>query len=176
MRAAYALLLVGALPSPLLMAVGCAETAHGPLAGASDVWASAPDPTSSTSSSTSARPPRSTWQGYDELLRLPALTSAPFTSRGHQPEQPVDIRVNDAARASYATLVTDSVFPDGSLLAELSHTGSGNGYVMRKSAGAWSYFELDPQGAVLASGALPLCAGCHSQAPSDSVFGLPRVP
>jgi hypothetical protein len=84
--------------------------------------------------------------------------------------------VNDLARANYAALVADTVFPDGSLLAELSHNAAGNSYVMRKNAGVWSYFELDPQGLVLASGALALCAGCHAQAPADSVFGLARTP
>ena len=120
--------------------------------------------------------PRGAWPGYDELLRLPAITSSPFTSHGHQPEQPVDVRVNEVARATYVALVTDAVFPDGSLLAELSHGASGNGYVMRKSAGVWSYFELDSQGVLLASGTLPLCSGCHRQAPADGVFGLPRTP
>ena len=107
---------------------------------------------------------------------MSTVTPTPFNSRGHQPEQQVDIRVNDVARANYVALVTDTVFPDGSLLAELSHSGSGNSYIMRKIAGVWSYLELDPTGAVLASGAPPLCAACHAQAPADFVFGLPRSP
>jgi hypothetical protein len=123
-----------------------------------------------------ASAPAAAWEGYGEVLRLPLVTPAPFQTRGHLPEQSVDVRVNDAARVPYATLVADAVFPDGSLLAELSHSASGNGYVMRKNAGAWSYFELDPRGTVLASGALALCASCHAQAPSDGVFGLPRTP
>ena len=85
------------------------------------------------------------------------------------------MRVNDLARPAYTALVTDTVFPDGSVLAELAHGTSGQGYVMRKSAGTWSYFELDSRGALLASGALPLCSGCHAQAPADCVFGLPRM-
>lgn len=110
------------------------------------------------------------------MLRAPVVTSAPFASRGHLPEQSVEVRVNDVARQPYAALVTDTVFPDGSLLAELSPSASGNGYAMRKSAGVWSYFELDPRGHLLASGALALCIGCHAQAPADQVFGLPRTP
>jgi hypothetical protein len=164
-----------ALAAPL--GVACAETTHGPLAGASDAWASAPEPTSSSASSArAASAPPSVWEGYREVLRWPPVTAAPFTSRGHQPEQQVDVRVNEIARAAYIGLVTDTVFPDGSLLAELSHGASGHGYLMRKSAGTWRYFELDAQGVVLASGALVLCAGCHAQAPSDSVFGVPRSP
>lgn len=107
---------------------------------------------------------------------MPIVTAAPFTTRGHLPEQSVDVRVNELAHPRYSSLVTDSVFPDGSVLAELSHNASGNGYVMRKSAGSWSYLELDPRGAVLASGVLPLCVGCHEQAPSDHAFGVPRAP
>ena len=150
----------------------CAETAQGPLAGASDAWASAPEPTSPTP--VASNTPHVAWAGYAEVLRLPALTSAAFTSQGHPLSQQVEVRVNDRARAAYTALVTDTVFPDGSVLAELTHGTSGNGYVMRKSAGAWSYFELDSQGALLAGGAIPLCSGCHAQAPADCVFGLPR--
>lgn len=85
------------------------------------------------------------------------------------------VRVNDAARSSYANLVTDTVFPDGSVLVELSQ-GVGHSYAMRKTGGAWSYFELGAKGGLLASGALKLCAGCHAQAPADQVFGPPRTP
>jgi hypothetical protein len=107
---------------------------------------------------------------------MPSVTAQAFTSRGHLPQQSVDVRANDVARAQYAALVTDTVFPDGSVLAELARGASGQGFVMRKEAGQWSYFELDSRGALLAGGALAWCAGCHAQAPSDHVFGLPRAP
>jgi hypothetical protein len=121
---------------------------------------------------------RAVWDSYAEAMHWPAANSAPFTSHGHQPEQEVDVHVNDVARAAYGALVTDSVFPDGSVLAELPHAsaGSGGGYAMRKEAGQWSYLQLDARGSVLASGALSLCAGCHAQAPADRVFGPPREP
>jgi hypothetical protein len=150
---------------------------QGPLAGASDAWASAPEPTSSAASPPRApRPTRGAWDGYGEVSRLATVSPTPFTSRGHLPEQQVDIRVNDVARANYLATVTDSVFPDGSLVAELSRSANGKGYVMRKSAGVWSYFELGPQGVLLEGGTRAFCAGCHAQAPSDHVFGLPRPP
>ncbi|HKO51903.1 MAG TPA: hypothetical protein VJV79_29545 [Polyangiaceae bacterium] len=176
MRAARApvpaLVALAALVLPLALTLACAETVHGPLPGASDAWARAPEPT--LASSVSAPP--AAWEGYGEVLRSPAVTPAPFTSRGHPLARQVEVRVNDLARASYTALVTDTVFADGSLLAEISPSASSNGYVMRKSAGVWSYFELDPQGMALESGALALCAGCHAQASGDRVFGLPRVP
>jgi len=178
LRAASAILLAARSQSlavaVALTVAACAESGESsrPLAGASDAWARAPEPTSSPS----GHPTGSAWAGYDELLRSPVVSSAPFASRGHLPAQPVDIRVNDVARLHFTALVTDTVFPEGSLLGELSHDASGRGYVMRKSAGHWSYFELDPQGSLLSSGALTLCVGCHDQAPADHVFGLPRTP
>jgi hypothetical protein len=107
---------------------------------------------------------------------MPSVTSQPFTTRGHLPPQSVDVRANDLARAQYTVLVADTVFPNGAVLAELSHGASGNGFVMRKDAGHWSYFELDSRGVLQVSGAVVWCAGCHAQAPSDCVFGLPRGP
>ena len=152
--------------------VACAETARGPLAGASDAWSNPPEPALSIV----AAVPLTVWDAYAEAQHWPPANQAPFTSHGHQPEQQVDVRVNEVASPSYAALVTDTVFPEGSVLAQLSHTGGGHGYVMRKLSGTWSYFELDSRGGVLANGTLPLCAGCHAQAPADHVFGLPRAP
>ena len=168
MRAACALLYSLALA----LSVACAETAQAPFAGASDAWSSAPEPTSPPLAEAS----QLAWEGYAEVLRMPNVTSQPFTSRGHVPQQSVDVRANDVARTHYATLVTDTLFPDGSVLAELAHGATGNGFVMRKDAGHWSYFELDSRGASLVNGALAWCASCHAQAPSDHVFGLPRLP
>jgi len=87
----------------------------------------------------------------------------------------VEVRANEVARAHYTALVTDTVFPNGSVLAQLPRSGTGNGYVMRKDAGQWSYFELDSRGALVGEGAVAWCAGCHVRAPSDHVFGLPRA-
>lgn len=151
---------------------GCAEAPHGPLAGASDAWETAHD----TEEPKVHSPAAPVWELYSEVQHGPAINPVAFTSHGHQPEQSVDVRVNETARASYTGLVTDTVFPDGSLLAELSR-GAGRGYAMQKSSGVWSYFELDSKGRLLASGApLAFCAACHAQAPADHVFGPPRAP
>jgi hypothetical protein len=118
------------------------------------------------------------WDVYPKALHWPVANGEPFTSRGHQPEQLIDVHVNDAARPGYLSLVTDTVFPDGAVLVEVSRilTANSRGFAMRKAGGQWSYFELDPQGGLLQSGDLSLCAGCHAQAPADHVFGLPRPP
>ena len=169
LRAAWPPLLASVLVT-VLATLGCVETAPGPLAGASDVFASEPTPAPRVAV------PLTVWDGYAGAKRWAPTSAAPFTSQGHLPASPVDVRVNATASASYAALVTDTVFPEGSVLLELSHSLDGHGYAMRKANGAWSYFELDAQGGVLASGALSLCAGCHAQAPADHVFGLPRAP
>lgn len=118
------------------------------------------------------------WDVYLEALRWPVTNGEPFTSHGHQPEQLVDVRVNDAARPAYLSLVTDSAFPDGAVLVEVSRvlTPNSRSFAMRKVGGQWSYFQLDAGGGLLESGNLSLCAGCHAQAPADHVFGLPRLP
>jgi hypothetical protein len=152
----------------LASCVACTHPVEGPLAGASDAL------TKPAEIEQPPPPPAPTWDAYADVQSWPAVNAAPFVSRGHQPEQQVDVRVSPESRATYSALVVDSVFSDGSVLAELSHSGDGRGYAMRKAGGSWSFFELDARGGVVASGPLSLCAGCHAQAPADSVFGLPR--
>jgi len=146
----------------------CAPAARSPLAGASDAWKKSAD-TKQTSA-----PAAPAWESYAEVKQWPALNAAPFISHGHQPEQSVDVHVNPESRELYQALVPDSVFPDGSVLAELPRGPDGRGYGMRKVDGAWRFFELNGDGGLISSGALSLCAGCHAQAPADGVFGLPR--
>jgi hypothetical protein len=159
----------------LCVASACASPPLGSLAGASDAWSKIPE---ASAPRAPAIVTNRVWESYADAQHWPAANREPFTARGHQPEQLVDVRSNDTARSAYETLVTDTVFPDGSILAEVPHSplGTGNGFAMRKNAGAWRYFQLDGSGRVLASGALALCEGCHAQAPADHVFGLPRAP
>jgi len=147
---------------------GCARVAQGPLPGASDAWAKPSE------GKQVPPPPAPAWDAYAAVRQWPSVNETPFVSHGHRPEQRVDVRVSPESRATYSALVADSIFPDGSVLAELSHAGGGRGYGMRKAGGSWSFFELDEAGGVIASGALALCVGCHAQAPADDVFGLPR--
>jgi hypothetical protein len=152
----------------LASSLACTHPVEGPLAGASDA------PTKPAEIERPPAPAAPTWDAYADVQSWPAVNAVPFTARGHQPEQQVDVRVSPESRVTYSTLVVDSVFSDGCVLAELSHSGDGRGYGMRKAGGSWSFFELDARGGVLASGPLRLCAGCHAQAPADCVFGLPR--
>jgi len=168
-RAALAVLrLCAGAACALAVCASCARPAQGPLAGASDAWKKPSEVTRAPP------PPAPTWDTYAAVQAWPPMNEAPFVSRGHRPEQRVDVRVSPESRATYSALVADSVFADGSVLAELSHGGDGRGYGMRKVGGSWSFFELDANGGVTAAGPLALCAGCHAQALADSVFGLPR--
>jgi len=168
-RAAYAVFrLTAATLFTLQVCAACAPPAQGPLAGASDAWAKP-----AAARTTPPKPPQ-TWDAYASALEWPALNPAPFIAHGHQPEQAVDVRVSADCRGTYRTLVTDTVFPDGCVLAQLATSADGPGYGMRKLNGSWTYFQLGARGGVLAAGALPSCAGCHAQAPADHVFGLPR--
>jgi hypothetical protein len=152
------------------VSVACAQPPRGALPGASDAWETAAEPAADR-----AAPPAAVSALYAEAQAWPAANSEAFTSRGHQPERQVDVRVNDIARASYAELVTDTVFPEGSVLAEVPHAGSvGDSYAMLKDGRRWNYFVFDSRGAVTATGSLEQCAGCHAQAPADGIFGLPH--
>jgi hypothetical protein len=88
------------------------------------------------------------------------------------------IRVNPEASEAYRTLVADTAFADGTLLVEfLSDANTGaNGpvFALERRAGAWTFWQLDAEGRVQETGALPFCAGCHAGAPAAPVFGLPR--
>ena len=168
MRARFLLLLYSTLA-----VLGCAPPPQGPLPGASDAWRENTPPTK-----TPAPPPR-TWARFDEVRSWPPLDAQPFQTQGHQPTLDVDVAVSETARATYTSLVTDSVLPDGALLAELAHDlrqPTSRAWLMTKQKGEWSYLELDGQGHVLDEGRLARCEGCHALAPADHVFGLPRTP
>ena len=165
-RAAWALVVAA-----LCGSVACAETRSGTSGGRVRRLGERPRNLARSVSTRAAHAVGRVRRGATLALRkLVSLPPHMVTN----PEQPVLVHVSDAARASYAGLVTDTMFPDGSLLAELPTGPDGLGYAMQKLAGAWTYTQLDARGGVLASGSLPFCAGCHAQAPCDHVFGLPR--
>jgi hypothetical protein len=171
-RAAFALLPVRSAPGlifALALCIGCTRPAEGPLPGASEAWKNPAEAEPSRPA-----PARPTWDQYANVRQWPAENAAPFVSRGHELPEAVDVRVSPESRPIYQALVADSVFPDGSVLAELAHGAAGPGYGMHKVGGSWRFFELSADGGVISSGALALCTGCHAQSPADGVFGLPR--
>ena len=151
----------------------CTRPAQGPLPGDSEA-SFKPSERTLPIAKAPALPP---WPEYATARSWPALDAAPFVSRGHPPAGSVEVHVSPESRAAYLGLVRDTLFPDGTLLTELAaRAGAGPSYAMRKSSGKWRFFQLDPEGAVLASGQLALCVGCHAEAPADGVFGLPSDP
>lgn len=122
--------------------------------------------------------PREHWSRLAEVEGFPAANDKAFATRGHlvKPSHAI-VRVNPDARASYLALVTDTVFPDGTLIAMFhqSQDGSERGpvYAMEKTGDAWTFLALDPDGNQRSDN-LEVCALCHKGAVADRVFGLPR--
>jgi hypothetical protein len=123
-------------------------------------------------------PPPSPWPRFAEINELPTVSAEPFPVQGHPDTPPFAIvRVTHAARQAYSRLVTDTVLPDGSVVAMIHQGGAGTVlgpvYVMEKVEGSWRYLAL-------ASDGVPIpfdeggCAGCHAIAPADHLFGPPR--
>jgi hypothetical protein len=85
------------------------------------------------------------------------------------------VRVSPEARAGYEMLVTDSVLPEGSVVA-LIHGDTnrpGRVFVMEKARGTWRYRALTSTGMPAPTPESP-CQGCHAGGVADFLFGLPR--
>jgi len=123
--------------------------------------------------------PRENWSRLGEIESWPAANDKPFATRGHlvKPSHAI-VRVNPDALASYLTLVTDTVFPDGTVIAmfhqSLDGAERGPVYAMEKTANAWAFLALEPDGSKRSDN-LEVCALCHKGAVADRVFGLPRT-
>ena len=135
-------------------------------------------PPQSPTAPTHEEAPRETWSRFDEIKGYAAVNDTPFSTRGHlvKPSHAV-VRVSSDAREKYLGLVTDSVLPDGSVIAMFhqSRDGATPGpvYVMEKRASEWTFVALDAEGAVTSEN-LNVCALCHRGGVADHLFGLPR--
>lgn len=111
--------------------------------------------------------------------QLAVVNAEPVSTLGHGPEGRVGrILISPASRSTYLELVADSRFPDGTwILAEELSSIDGpvaRSYVMHRTKGTWEFGGL--AGTEAASPFTQAeCRGCHAQAPSDFVFGLPRA-
>jgi hypothetical protein len=110
---------------------------------------------------------------------LPPLTIKPFVNRGHDRERGfADLRVSSFARDAYIGLVSDSVLPEGSLVAlvfcDETRTAQRSVYAMQKDANGWQFLALDAAGRPDPEVDLAACVRCHEGAPADDLFGLPR--
>ncbi len=88
------------------------------------------------------------------------------------------VRVTPAVRDTYLSLVTDSVLPEGTIVAlffaDEAGREAGPVFAMEKQSGTWRYFSTDARGGLDPRLNAGECARCHEAAPADSVFGLPR--
>lgn len=90
----------------------------------------------------------------------------------------VEIRVSPNARQAYANLVAGTELPVRAVVVALHRdrdTGKpGPVYVMRKSGdGRWQFAQADPNGTVVPDARTDLCARCHADGVSDSLFRVP---
>jgi len=116
---------------------------------------------------------RKRWSRADELDSL-----QPIAGRGRSEhvdgELERTVAVNDAA-AGYAHLVPGGSVPTGALVVQRHHhPGSDTllfSYVMSKDQAGWHFIVLDAHNRVASHQSLQLCARCHGDAPSDSLFG-----
>jgi hypothetical protein len=85
------------------------------------------------------------------------------------------VRVSPEARGVYERLVTDSVLPEGSVVALIHGDANrpGRVFVMEKAAGTWRYRALTSAG-IPAPTPDSLCQECHAGGVADFLFGLPR--
>lgn len=134
-----------------------------------------PSPPRSAPVARPAPPPPPPWPRFAEVASW-LVVGEPFPNRGHWGDGTLaTVRVSPGARAPYEALVTDSVLPDGSVIALFHAEASrpGRVFVMQKEAGSWRYLALAPSGVVLPVSEAA-CRGCHAGAVGDSLFGLPR--
>ncbi len=127
-----------------------------------------------------AKRPLPAWSSLASLAALPLASGEPYATLGHGlGRYRALVRVSTAARDQYLAPTPERPFPEGSVVAQFLtdlDTGSaGPVYAMRKQSDeTWQFAVLEPGGALLDFGLLPLCVRCHQEAPADFVFGLPR--
>ena len=121
---------------------------------------------------------RELWPRFAEVESLPAVNTNAFATRGHlvKPSYAV-VRVSPESRDRYLALVTDSVLPDGTVIAMFHQSRDaaqrGLVYVMEKKESAWTFVALESDGTIVSEN-LNVCALCHRGGVADHLFGLPR--
>ncbi|HEX4475020.1 MAG TPA: hypothetical protein VH142_08090 [Polyangiaceae bacterium] len=134
----------------------------------------APSPPPSASASAPKTAVHARWERAGDVATWPEVRP-PFPSRGHGVGFVVDIRVPSEELAEYRALVRGQSLRPGFVVAA-SHRDAGTGapgpvYAMTKTAsGEWSFVVATADGRTITRGALPLCARCHAEAPTDAVF------
>jgi hypothetical protein len=130
-------------------------------------------------------PPAASWDRWSQVRAWPDL-APPFPAHGHfGGEYDLRVTVDPDSAAAYLALAPATRLATGSI-AVARHVRRGSGeagpvFAMVKrepgfhpAGGDWEYLVLDAGGVVIDRGALPACARCHAESPSDHLFGLPR--
>ena len=144
--------------------------------------ARAPEPPPAPRRSASdASPPKVFWKEFQSSLAWPTSSENWFLSKGHYGgTSEALVRVSPAALKAYRELTLGAKLEAGTTLVMLHRsraTGKpGPVHVMQRREDGWEFLLLGPDGAIEQQGELPLCAGCHADAPADSVFGPPPAP
>lgn len=132
-----------------------------------------PEPAPTTSASAVAR-----WAHADAARAWPASNAKRFPSGGHFFGRfDAEIRANEAARATYASIGPGVTLPAGAVVAELLVGKDGTPgpiLAMEKGADGWVFVEAQADGTLVRKGALSPCVECHTHVASqDSLFGVP---
>jgi hypothetical protein len=120
------------------------------------------------------------WSRFAEVSSWAPVNEKPFASQGHGTDRYlVDIRVSPEIRDAYLALLPSTKLPVGALVAAF-HRDEISGkpgpiYVMEKTNDGWKFAVYASDGSAVQSGALGLCARCHAESRSDSLFGLPHA-
>lgn len=123
--------------------------------------------------------PAPIWSDFEASREWPISTEHWFVSRGHYGgTSEALVRVSPAAIERYRQHTPGAKLEPGTVLVMLhrSRTTGKRGpvHVMQRESSDWTYLLLEPDGRIVRRGALPLCARCHAEAVSDSVFGPPH--
>lgn len=124
--------------------------------------------------------PKPRWEGFDRATAWPSVGGA-RSSRGHGVEEGIiDVRISPEARDSYRGLVAGTALPVGTTVVAFHRATNGAPgpvYAMVKLPdGQWDFVIAEPNGTLVARGAVSLCAACHDDAPADHLFGVPKEP
>lgn len=161
--------------------VSCGAVRPSQQPGSSEAAFGAP-----TNPTATPKPAPQPYPNWASVSSWPALTEAQgtepsvtrFASLGHGGGRySYSVHVEPQHERAYRELVAEHPFPAGATLwVQLFDAKSGDLgpiYVMHKADTKWDFTQLNAAGLIV-KGAVETCRRCHSEAPTDHLFGLPR--
>lgn len=137
-------------------------------------------PTAAASSASAPLVPPSAWTETSAIRGWTRANAKRFVSSGHWfGKYEADVLVNDAARATYASVAPGASASVGAKIAKvhLTHEGVlGPVLAMEKEESGWVYVEMDSAMRVRRRGRLSPCVECHAHVlTQDELFGVPTT-